>query len=91
MTITIKGREIELKYSIRALLIFENITGESFKGDTLEQMVTLFYSIVLSSTKDFTINFDEFLDEIDNNPELLKQYTEWLLDMNKVQDLIKKK
>nr|DAS01884.1 MAG TPA: tail assembly chaperone protein [Caudoviricetes sp.] len=79
MTITIRQSEITLKYSMRALFQYENITGQSFNPTTIENFCTFFYCVVCSSNKDLDLTFDEFIDEvIDPQPELMNQFASWL-------------
>ena len=79
MTITIRQTEITLKYSMRALFQYENITGQSFNPKTLQDFCTFFYCVVCSSNKDLDLTFDEFIDKvIDPQPELMNLFAEWL-------------
>lgn len=79
MTITIRQTEITLKYSMRALFQYENITGQTFNPKTLQDFCTFFYCVLVSSNKDIDLTFDEFIDEvIDPQPELLNQFAQWL-------------
>lgn len=79
MKVTIKEQEITLKYSMRSLFLYENITGQSFNPKTLQDFCTFFYCVVCSSNKDLDLTFDEFIDEvIDPQPELMNQFAEWL-------------
>lgn len=78
MTLTIKNKEIELKYSFRALLIFENITKRSFNPQTVSDIVIFFYSVVLGSDRNLNIEFDDFIDYLDDNPEKMNEFSEWL-------------
>ena len=78
MTITIRQKEITLKYSMRALFQYENILG-AFNPKSLSDFATFFYCVVCSSNKDLDLTFDEFIDEvIDPNPEMLNQFALWL-------------
>lgn len=79
MKVRIKEQEITLKYSLRALFQYENITGQSFNPKTLQDFCTFFYCVLCSSNKDLDLTFDEFIDEvIDPQPEMLNQFAEWL-------------
>ena len=79
MKVTIKEQEVELRYSMRALFQYENITGQSFNPKTLQDFCTFFYCVVCSSNKDLDLTFDEFIDEvIDPQPELMNHFAEWL-------------
>lgn len=91
MNITIGEKTIELKQTMRSLLIYENIKGEGFNPSTLENLLTFFYSCVIASSKDYSIQFDEFMDVLDENPSLFEDFTNWLVEINDNQETIKKK
>lgn len=78
MTITIRQTEITLKYSLRSLFQYENITGQSFNPKTLQDFCTFFYCVMCSSNKDLNITFDEFIDFLDEDPSKMSAFAEWL-------------
>ena len=79
MKLNIKDKEIELKYSIRALLMYENMTDKTFSTSTLlTDMVVFMYCVVISSSKDYSLSFDEFIDYLDENPNANQEFAEWL-------------
>ena len=79
MTIKIREQEVKLRYSMRALFQYENITGQSFNPKTLQDFCTFFYCVVCSSNKDLDLTFDDFIDEvIDPNPQVMNEFAQWL-------------
>ena len=87
MKVQILGREIELKATFRAYIIFENITGKSFQQlSTLADVLTFFYATILGSAKTTAISFDDFLDFIDENPNIVTEFSEWMAGSNAVVD-----
>lgn len=90
MILTIKGKEIELKYSIRALMMYENITDKTFQPKNLTDMITFCYCIVLTSSEDYSLGLDDFIDEIDNNPEILEDFNKWMVSTVDNQNKLKK-
>ena len=92
MKITIKGKEVELKYSLRALMMYENIENKTFQPTSLQNIMTFFYVIVVASSKDYSLTFDEFLDFVDEdqNNNLLKEFAGWLNDIIENQNKLKK-
>lgn len=59
MKIVIDNKEIELKYSFRALMIYEKITGNSFTNVTgLTEILVFMYSVIISSNKDLSLTWD---------------------------------
>ncbi len=90
MNITINNKNIELKYSIRALMMYENIKEETFSPSNITNIVTFMYCIIVSSAKDYSITLDDVLDAIDENNNLLKEFTEWLAKTTENQNKLKK-
>ena len=71
-TININGKDYKVKYTIRALFIFEQITGKAFKLETMLDSYIFYYSMILANNKDQVLQWDEFLDALDENPKLLQ-------------------
>lgn len=90
MKITINQKEIELKYSIRSLIMFENITEKTFNPQGVGDVVTFFYCVVVSSAKDYSIEYDDFLDWLDENIDELKNFADWLQKISSVEENLKK-
>lgn len=90
MNITINNNNIELKYSIRALMMYENLKEETFSPSNITNIVTFMYCIIVSSAKNYSITLDEVLDAIDENNGLLKEFTEWLAKTTENQNKLKK-
>lgn len=78
MKFTYKEKEYELKYSFRALIIYENITKKNFNPTSISDILVFFYSILCSSGKGDVFDFNEFMDIIDENPSLVTEFSEWL-------------
>lgn len=90
-SIQINGRDYKIKYSIRALFIFENITGKAFRIDTLLDNYIFFYSMILANNKDGDIlQWDEFLDAIDNDPKLFQKMADIVEETEKKNELFEK-
>lgn len=81
MEITIKSNTVKLKYSFRALMIYENIAQKSFNPKGISDVVIFFYSVVVATTKDNTISFDDFLDWLDEHPTAINDFSLWLADV----------
>ena len=83
MKIQIKDKELELKYSFRAMMVFEEITKQSFNLSGMKDLIIYFYSTIIASDKDLDIDFDWFMDWLDSNPGLLNEFGEWVLNHGK--------
>ena len=83
MDITINGKQYRVKYTIRALFIFEQITGKPFEIKTLLDNYIFFYSMILANNPDNVLDWEEFLDALDGDKELLSQLTKLVDDYQK--------
>lgn len=81
--ITLNNKVYKVKYTIRALFIFEQITGKSFKLETLLDNYVFYYSIILANNPDNIIDWDEFIDALDNDPKKLEEFGKVLSDEEK--------
>lgn len=87
--ITIKGKNYNLKYSLRALFIFEQITNRPFEIKTLLDNYIFFYSMILASNKDEDpLDWDEFIDALDESPNLLVEMNDIISKQQNVDKLI---
>lgn len=91
MEIQINGKDVEIKNTIRAFILYENITGTTFFApSTLEDILTYFYCVVVTSAKDYSITFENFLDYIDEHPNAIKEFTEWAQTQGEQTEALKK-
>ena len=79
-SITINGTDYKIKYTIRALFIFEQITGKSFQLNSLLDNYVFFYSMILANNKDNPLNWDDFLNAIDEDPTLFSRMSDIVND-----------
>ena len=70
-TIAINGKEITLKPGTRAILIAEEITGKPFELRMTKDVMAYIYASMMVGTPDLDLDFDEFLDAMDN-PQTMK-------------------
>lgn len=85
MQITLNKKKITLKYTLRAMMMYENMTQKSFSPNTITDVITFMYCVVVASSKDYSITFDQFIDYIDEHPETMTKFAEWIQDTSNVQ------
>ena len=92
MKLKIGNEELELVYSFRSSIYFESITGHSldFTKLTSNDLITLFYSVVVASlqkAKKPVISMLDFLDAVDDNggEKCLVDFSNWYIDIIKGQ------
>ena len=92
MKLKIANEELELVYSFRSSIYFESITGHSldFTKLTSNDLITLFYSVVVASlqkAKKPVISMLDFLDAVDDNggEKCLVDFSNWYIGIMKAQ------
>ena len=90
--IEIKGKEWIIRQSFRGYLLYEEMTGLQV-GDikTMKDMVTLLYCTFKGSNKDWTYTYEEFIDIIDEDPEIFTKFNEFNTDSTKPVEKKRKK
>ena len=87
MKVKILDKEIQLFYTMRMMIIYENITGESvdfMDMKSVKQLSTLLLSCIIASAKkqqiEFNITYDEYADWLDDNGGyvILNDFATWL-------------
>lgn len=73
--IKIKGTDYNFKINIRGMMIFEEVTKKTFELTNLTDTYVYMYCILTACNDNFVMTFDEFLDELDENPTLVFQMT----------------
>ena len=90
MKITIKGKEIELVNTMRTMIMYENITEKTFAPESVTDIIIYMYCVVLASSKDYSLTLDDFIEYIDENPDIFEQFSTWLTDVAKSNGILKK-
>lgn len=82
MEITIKDKTYKVKYSLRALFIFEQIKKEPFALKTITDYYLFFYCMLLASDSSAELTFDDFIDTLDEHPEIATEMMSYLTKEN---------
>ena len=91
MKVIFNDKEITLKSSFRAMVAYEQITDHIFSPSTVTDILVYFYCCVITS-KDYdgTMTFDEFMDYLDDNPTILQEFSEWMTETSKQNEVFNK-
>lgn len=85
--IEINKKSYNLKYTIRSLFIWEQVTGKSFKIETLLDNYLFFYCMILANNPDNVLEWDEYLDAMDADPQLFKKMSEIIEEQQKKDEI----
>lgn len=78
MKIKIKDLEITLKNSFRSLIIYEAMTKKTFKPETITDVIVYFFSVISASANPQQVDWDDFMDWLDENPNAIAEFQNWL-------------
>lgn len=87
-TIKINGKDYICKYTIRAIFIWELIKKEPFAPKTTLDNFLLFYAILVANNPDNSLTWDEFMEALDNDPNILDELAKVIDDSNNMGRLL---
>ena len=92
MILKINNENIELVYSFRSSIYFEQINGHAldFENFTSNDLLTLFYCVAIASlqkVKKPIISLSDFLDVVDDNggDKCIYDFSQWYIQVMKAQ------
>ena len=95
MTITINDKSVELKFSFRAEMLFEQINDKSFTAANTTEWIQQLFCYIIAMLGDGSVKYDEYLTWLDNNPSVLYDFIEWytttMTSINEVRKMGSKK
>lgn len=86
-TVNINGKTYQIKQTVRALFLWEQIAGRSFEINTTLDNYLYYFCLILANNKDCELDWDEFLDAIDNDPTIVVEMTKALADLTKLEKM----
>lgn len=69
-------KEYSVKYTLRALFIFERLAKHQFELTSLMDNYILLYSVLLANNPEMEMTWDEFIDHMDSDPTLFTRLNE---------------
>lgn len=91
MKIKIKNKEYELRYGLRSLFKYEQLTGHPYEGKTLEETYRFFHASLMACNESYAFSFEELIDACDEDPCLFESFKETLMTAYKRNEEYKKK
>jgi hypothetical protein len=76
--IDINGKSYEFKYSLRAMFIWEEVTGRPFEVKTLLDTYILAYACIVANPDNPALEFSELIDYADQYPEVMDEFNKYL-------------
>lgn len=87
-TVNINGKDYQIKQTVRGLFLWEQIAGRPFEVKTTLDNYLYYYCLILANNKDCELDWDAFLDAIDNDPSIIIEITKALADLSKLEKML---
>lgn len=87
-TIKINGKDYKIKNTIKAMFIFESITKKTFKIETMLDNYIYLYSLILANNEDNLIEWNDFINALDEDNTIYEQLMNILAETKKIDDLL---
>lgn len=87
MTIKINNQDYKIKQTIRALFLWEEITGRQFELKNTQDNYLYFYCILLANNNDF-MTWDEFIEQMDSDPNIINEITKFITKQSEIDKLL---
>lgn len=80
ITIQIAGVDYVIKKSFRSLMLFEQLSKKNVDeiGESVTDLMMLFYCILKANNKHFEFEFEDFIDLIDDNQDTMDIFSEYI-------------
>ena len=79
MKITINKKKYEVRYTIRAIFLFEQITKAPFEIKTITDSYVFFYCMILANNPDNVLEWDDYLNALDRDKTLFEKLNKIML------------
>lgn len=86
MIFKIKNEDIDIQISFRCDVLFENMMDKSFEGKNVTEWLAYFYAsylVALGKNPENILEFDEFINELDQDRTMLLEFTQFYNDQMK--------
>lgn len=76
--ITIKGKEYKFKFTLRAMMIFEQITKRTFSINSITDEYLYLYCLLIANNPQESLTFDDLIDAMDEDITIMEQFKQAL-------------
>ena len=82
MTVTIKDKEYNIRFTMRAILMWETARSESegrkvrFELQNFTDEIEFFYYLILACNPESALEFEDFFNYVDEHPEVISAFHE---------------
>lgn len=74
MIVSIDNKEYYLRYSLRSLFKYEQLTGHPYAGQTLEDAYMLLHASLMACNPEYSLTFEQLIDQCDIDPTIFDEF-----------------
>lgn len=84
MKVKINNQEIELRNTFKSFIIYEAMqNNKRFEPSSITDVIVYFFSVCLASSNNMdAFTFDQFIEWLDQHPESIQEFMEFLQKTN---------
>lgn len=79
-TVEIDGVSYKLRYTLRALFVYEELAGHPYTGEKMLDSYMLLYAMIIACNEEAEINFNQLIDACDKDTSIYRAFSEVLQD-----------
>lgn len=76
MIVSIDNKEYYLRYSLRSLFKYEQLTGHPYEGKKLEDAYLLLHASLMACNPEYSLTFEQLIDQCDIDPTIFEGFME---------------
>ena len=87
----IKNQNYTLKYGLRAMFAWEEMTGRSFEIKSMLDTYIFCYACIIANQENPSLDFNDFIDWCDEHPETINEFNDYINEEMKRRETISPK
>lgn len=76
MIVSVDNKEYYLRYSLRSLFKYEQLTGHPYEGKKLEDAYLLLHASLMACNPEYNLTFEQLIDQCDIDPTIFDGFME---------------
>ena len=85
--ITINNTEYKFKFTLRAMMLFEQVAKKPFSINSMLDEYLYLYCMIMANNTNATLTFEDLIDAMDEDPSIMVKFKEALEAYNSKQNL----
>lgn len=74
MIVSVDNKEYYLRYSLRSLFKYEQLTGHPYEGKKLEDAYMLLHASLMACNPEYSLTFEQLIDQCDIDPTIFEGF-----------------